>query len=163
MSPALLPVGGEPLEHELHEAADEVGARALRQDQQAGIVGDQRPAAAALLGGPPDELVAVAQVQGRRTPGGQRQPPATIHHRLAQRLADEPGVVEVMMLDDELVAPRPLLGTTHQDHPQVIQDMLLAGSEGNSLRLTHPARLKNFGKGAPQNQSSLSTSVPSPL
>ena len=73
--------------------------------------------------------------------------------------ADESGVVEVMMLDDEIVAPLELGGIAELDHPQVIQDLLLGRLEGNSFWFTHPGSMENFRKIVPQNRSSPSSSI----
>jgi len=130
MFPPLLPVGGEPLEHELHEAADEVGVMALRQNEQSRVVGNEGAAAAALLVGPADERIAVPKMKGSRAPRRQSQPMAAVDHRVTQVLAHECGVVQIMVFDDESITPSHVVRIAQKHHLDVIQDVLLGGLEG---------------------------------
>ena len=104
MIPEFQPVGGQASQHEFHETADPVGKVTVRQDQQAGVVGEERAAAAALLGRPADERIAGLDVKGAGAPGGDGQPFAAIGDGVAEMFADERGVVQVVMLDDQFVA-----------------------------------------------------------
>jgi hypothetical protein len=103
MTPVFLPVVGKAREHQLHEATDEIGLVRLGQDQQAGVVDQQRQARAALLLGPADELVARLEMQGGRVPSGQRQPLIPISGDIAHVLAHELGVLQIVMFGDELI------------------------------------------------------------
>jgi len=103
--PTLQPVGGEACEHQFHEAADQIRRMAVGQDQQARVVGDETAAAATLLGRPADELIPRFEMQRGRAPGGHGQPLALVEQSIAQLLAHQSRVVQVMMLHDQLVAP----------------------------------------------------------
>ncbi len=83
---------------------------AVRQDQQARIVGQERASPAALLQVPADELVSIFDVEGRAAPGGYSEPPALISNRVAQLLADQGRIVQIVMLDDQSITARPILG-----------------------------------------------------
>jgi len=147
------------LKHQLHEAADQVGTLRARQHQEAGIVGDQSASASALLVGPADELVAVSEVKGGGTPGCQGQPIATIHGRIPKMLTDQRGVMQLMVLDDESVAPRHFIGVAEHDDSKRIQDVLLGSLQAHALGFSHSRRVKIFGAGVPQNRSSLSAPI----
>src|SRR5664279_6267629 len=82
----------------------------LRQDQQARVVGQQGTPTPALLEIPADKSIAVLQMKGRRAPGRQRQPLAFVGGHVTQLLAHQGGILEVMMLDNEFIAPRLVLG-----------------------------------------------------
>ena len=89
MAPSLLPVLGEPPEHELHEAADEVGPTTIGQDQQTGIIGQESAAAAALFATPADELVSILNVEGCCAPTRHGQSLAFVKEGVAHVLTHE--------------------------------------------------------------------------
>ena len=76
---------------------------AIRQHQQAGVVGQQGQARAPLFVAPTDAGVARFEMPGGRAPGGQRQPLALVGCDIADMLADQFAAVEIMVLDDESV------------------------------------------------------------
>src|SRR5213075_1338420 len=57
MAPALFPVLRQPGQHQLHEAADQIGTPAGGQKQQAGIILQKRQERAPLFFVPADEAV----------------------------------------------------------------------------------------------------------
>ena len=126
MAPALLPIIGKAREHELHEPADEIGIMALGQNQQAGVVGQERQPPAPLLLRPADEGVTRFEVQGGGAPGGQPQPLALVGGDITDVFAHDTGVFEVVMLDDDLVKSLDFMGLD-QPHGEVFQDVLLVG------------------------------------
>ena len=126
MAPAGEPVVGQAREHLFEQAAGQVGIVRVGQDNEARIVDHQRQAAAALLGGPADELIAVAQVVGRGAEGDQREPLALVGGGIAQVFADERGVAQVVMLEDESVAARELVGRAQQAELEVLEHELFA-------------------------------------
>ena len=123
MPPVCLPIFGEPREHEFHEAADEVGALSAGENQEAGVVDQQRQARAALLRGPADEGIARLEMPGRAAPGGQRQPPILIRDDVAQVFAHDLRVFQIVMFDDELVEAGGFL-RRHQADLEVDEDVL---------------------------------------
>ena len=100
MPPRGQPIGGEPRQHRLHEAADQIRIMTLGQHQQAGVVDEQGQAFPTLGFGPADELVARLEMESRRVPGGQGEPAALPDHDVAQVFADQVGAFEVMFADD---------------------------------------------------------------
>ena len=73
----------------------------IGQNQQAGVVDQQRQARAPLLVGPADEAVARLEVQRGGIPRGQRQPLTAIGGHVAQMFADQPAVFQIVMFGDE--------------------------------------------------------------
>jgi hypothetical protein len=86
IAPTLFPVLGEPSQHELHKAANEVGIMAIGHDQQTRVIGQQGAAAAALLSRPTDELISIFNVKGGGNPGGYGEPLALVNESVAQML-----------------------------------------------------------------------------
>lgn len=157
MTPARLPVGGEACEHEFHETADEIGVMAVRQHQQAGVVGQQGQARAPLFVGPTDEGVARLEMPGGRAPGGQRQPVALVSGDIAMMFADQFAAFKIMVLDDELVET---LGFVRLDGPdgQMIEDVLLvhrrlAVARSVDFVLHQDGSVKTVARNVPQNLS----------
>src|ERR1035438_10070326 len=124
MAPALLPIRREAREHELHEPADEIGIMAPGQNQQAGVVRQERQSPAPLLLRPADEDLTRLEMQGGGTPGGQPQPLALVGGDITDVFAHDTGVFEIVMLDDEPVKTLDFMGLD-QPHREVFQDVLL--------------------------------------
>src|SRR5207247_1646507 len=104
MAPALFPILGKPLEHELHQAADEIGVMTARQHQKTGVVRQQATTAVTLFGSPANESISIFDVEGRRAPRGYGQPLVLVNEGIAQMLAHKGRVFEIMMFDDGLIA-----------------------------------------------------------
>ena len=96
----------------------------MRTGQRNAIVGDQAPAGAALLGRPADKLIPRLEMQRGRAPGGHGQPPSLVDPSLAQLLAHQSRVVQIMILDNDFVAPVDFLRAGQQRHMRVFQKVL---------------------------------------
>jgi hypothetical protein len=92
----------------------------LGQDAKTGVVGRQRQSTPPLVVIPADPLIARPNVVSRRRPTQQRQPLAPMLDDVTQTLADQVGVLEVVMLADQLV-PACLLVRLNQPHDDLIQ------------------------------------------
>ena len=103
MAPTLVPVLGEPGEHQLHETADEIGTLAGRQHQQPRVVDHQRQTPAPLLLGPADKLVAGFDMQRGGAPSSQGQPLASVGGHKTQVFPHQPRVLQVVILSQELI------------------------------------------------------------
>ena len=110
MSPAVLPVRGELPEHQFHKPADQIGRVIAGKNQQPGVIGQKREATTTLFGRPSDGLIAIFDVESCRTPSGHCQPLPLVNESVAQMLAHQRRVVEIMMLDNRLIATGDLLG-----------------------------------------------------
>jgi hypothetical protein len=69
-----------------------------------------------LLLGPTDKLVSGFEVQGRSAPSRYGQPLAFPNHGVTQLLADQLRTVQVMLLDQNLIALPEILGVDQQLH-----------------------------------------------
>ena len=130
---------------------------ALRQHQQAGVVGQQRQARAPLFVGPTDEGVAGLEMPGGRAPSGQRQPLALVRGDVTEMFADQFTALEIMVLDDELVEALSLVSRDGADG-QVGEDVLFirrgsAVTGGVSFVLHQGDSVKTAAGNVPQNLS----------
>jgi len=74
MAVASLPIGRKTLQGQTQYLASQVGHRALRQDKEAAVVGNQTEATVALCRAPSDPFVPMLEVLGRSAEDQQRQP-----------------------------------------------------------------------------------------
>ena len=98
---------------------------ALGQNQQTRVVGQQGAPAPALLEIPADELIPVFEMESRAALGRQGQPLALVGGHVTQLLPHQRGVLQIVMLDDELVTPSLVLGRTDQSDLEMVQNVLL--------------------------------------
>jgi hypothetical protein len=145
MLPHALAVRTQPSEHELHKPADQIGVMALRQHVQARVVDDQGQALAPLRLAPADKGVPGFEMQRGRTPGGHRQPAPLPDHRIAQLLSHQPGAVQIMVLDQNLVALFDVFRPDQQFDLHLAQHGLLVGTGPTERNFTFghaPDRLR---------------------
>ena len=114
----------------------------IGQHQQARIVGQQSQATTALFGVPADELIAVFEVKGGRTPGGHSQPLAPVNKGVAQGLADQADRVKIMVLHNEFVAPGDILRTGQQLEMATVQNALFVGGKVAAFSFAHGGSIK---------------------
>ena len=110
----------------------------VRQDQQSRIVGQQRAASPALLKVPANELVSILDVEGRSAPGRHPEPLALVSDRVTQLLADQGGIVQIVMLNNQVITARQVLGRGQQPDLCMFQNVLFVGGEPPSFRFCHP-------------------------
>src|SRR5262249_54536286 len=127
MTPVLLPILGEPPEHQLHKTADQIGALTGRKHHQARVIDHQRQARAPLLLRPADEVVAGLDVECGGVPTGQSQPLPAIFGHITKVLPDQLSALQVMMLNKQLVESFDLVGGYGPDR-QMDQNLLFIGS-----------------------------------
>jgi len=78
----------------------------LSQDHKAAVLGQQMQTGFPLAVGPFDGLVAGFEVHHGGAPADQGEPiPGGVNDHIAQLLADQTGILQVMMLADQLVPP----------------------------------------------------------
>jgi len=58
-----------------------------------------------LFKAPADETIAILEMKGRRAPGGYRQPLALVGGHVAQLLAYQRGLVQVVVFDNKIITP----------------------------------------------------------
>jgi hypothetical protein len=122
---------------------------AIGHDQQTGIIGQQRAPAAALFGAPADEVVTIFEVKGGCTPSGHSQPLALVDERLAQMLANQGDVVEVMVCDDRLVAPADVVRGIQQSEVAMLQNLEFVSGNVAAFLLAHSISVKKDCKDVP--------------
>ncbi len=103
------------------------GTIPVRPDQPAGVVGQQRQAAAVLLG-PAAEGVARLEMQSGGAPRGQGQPVPLVTGDVTHVFAHKVGALQIMMLDEEFIELSPF-GRRERAHREVDQHVLFIGSE----------------------------------
>jgi hypothetical protein len=111
----LLPVLGEPPQHQFHEAAGQIGVMALRQNQKPRVVDDQRQTSSPLFLRPLDERIASLQMQRRGAPTCQGQPLTFVGRHVTQVLAHPMRTLQIVLSDDQLIKSAALPGG-HQAH-----------------------------------------------
>ena len=122
---------------------------AVGQHQQTGVIGEQTQTAAAWFGGPADEGVTVFEVKGGRAPSGHGQPLALVDESVAQMLAHQGHVVEVMVLNNGLVAAGDVLGGSEQLEVATLQNALFVSRKVTAFGFAHPGRVEKLGENVP--------------
>ena len=108
------PVAGQAPQAQAEHARGEVRrAGGGRQQQKARVVDDQEQALAALQGVPADPALAGRAVQGRGVPAEQRQPALAEHGDVPQAAPAELAEAEVVVLAEQRVEARHLVGPHH--------------------------------------------------
>src|SRR5438552_1902905 len=123
---------------------------ALRHDQQTRIIGQERKAASALFSSPANELVPVFDVEGGGAPGGHGQRLPLEDEGIAQMLAHQGHVVEVMVFDDSLIAACDLLRRGQQPNMAMFQNVLFVIRNFAAFVFTHAVSLKKSRRNVPQ-------------
>ena len=120
MPPGAFPVLAQPCKHQLHKPADQIRIMALLLDIQTRVVDHQRQAFAPLAFGPTDIMIPRLDMQGRRAPSRHRQPLALPDDGIAKLFPHQLGAVQVVVLDEDLIALLNLFRTDQQPdgHPQ---------------------------------------------
>jgi hypothetical protein len=117
----------QPLPSELEQAARKVRAGHAGQDQKTTVLRDQPQAAGSLLRRPVQPLIAHPQVQARAAVAKQRYPRSRLVARdVAQHLAHQGRIVQVVVLLDQLV-PAPDLVGSRQFQSHRFKQVLLRG------------------------------------
>ncbi len=124
------PVVAEPAQRESQDARGEVGQLfAVREDEEAAIVGDQTEPAGALARGPADPAVAGLEVEGGDTEGEQGDPSAVEFADIAKAGAVERGLVEVRVGLEPAVGLLALVGFD-QTHADALEQIRFDGRIG---------------------------------
>jgi hypothetical protein len=114
------------------------------------FIGQERTAARALFRRPTDELVAIFEVKGGRTPGGDRQASASIHEGIAQMLAHQGDTAQVMVLADGLIALGDIFGRAQQQEVAMLENVLLVWRNVAAFAFAHGASIKKWKADVPQ-------------
>ena len=122
----------------------------------------QRAATAALFKVPADESVAILDVEGRAAPGDHPEPSALIGDCIAQMFAHQGGIVQIVMLDDELITSGDIRGAGQQPDLCVFENVLFVIGQWPSFWFSHPRRVKKWEGNVPQKETSLYLSTPRP-
>ena len=111
---------------EREHAAGQIGAIDARQDEETGVVGHQRKAAAALHDVPADPILTVPEVVGGGTPAQQRQPVPIDFGHITELLADERVALEIVMIFDERAVTVAFDGIVRRDqsNAHMLKDIL---------------------------------------
>ena len=120
---------------------------ALGQDEEARVVDQQAQTAAALFVVPADPLIAGAQVTGRSGPGQQRQPAPAMSGDVTQRLADQRGGMQIVMLGEQRVEAGAFTGADGPDDELAQNQMLCvsgAAKTGESHARSQTEREKDI-------------------
>ena len=123
--PGVLPVRTQTRQHQLHEPTDQIGITTVGQDKESRVVDHQSQPLAPLRFGPANRFIPRFEVQGRRAPGRYGQPLAFPNDRVAQPFAHQLGAMEVMLLDENLIAFPDVLRANQQPGGHARQDGLL--------------------------------------
>ncbi len=93
-------------------------------------------------------------MESRPAPGGQRQPLALVGCDVAQVLAHQRGVVQVVVLDYGLIAKEDLLWSGQQLQVPMFQYVLFVGGKFTAFVFAHAASLEKCKGDVPQNRLS---------
>jgi len=111
MAPLRLPIGAEAAQGQAEHARGQVGITgAFGQDEEAAVVDDKEPAAGVLARRPPQPALAALEMEGGGAEGEQGDPLAVEFGDVAQRLAGEAGIGQVMLVCERLVKHGALVG-----------------------------------------------------
>jgi hypothetical protein len=105
-----------------------------------------------LLLGPTKELIPRFEMKSGAAPGGHGQPLAFPGDRVAQMLAHQLRVVQVMVFDQNLITMLDVLGPLQQPDGHPLENSLFVSRwpTKRSFALFHARRLKNFRRDVPQ-------------
>jgi hypothetical protein len=125
---------------------------AVGQDTQTRVVDHQGQTLAPLLLGPANKPITRFEVQGGGAPSGHRQPLAFANDGVAQLPAHQLRAVQVVVLDENLIAFLDVPGLHQQldGHPQQNGLFVRRRSAKTRFALLHAWRIKNFFPDVPQ-------------
>ena len=152
MAPGALPIRTQATQHEPHEPADQVGIMAVGQHTQTRVVDHQRQPLAPQLLGPTNKPITRFEVEGGGAPSGHGQPSAFPNDGVAQLLAHQLRAVQVMVIEENLIAFLDVPGLHQQldGHPQQNSLFIRRGPAKRRFALLHLQRIKNFFPDVPQ-------------
>ena len=125
MAVTRLPVGTEPGQDQAERFGGQIGDGLVGPKQEAGVADDEREAAAALLVGPADPLVARAQTAGGGAKDQHVKPVAVrVDERVMETLTDGLEAAQIMMRVEQLLGARQFVRFQELDL-QAVQELLL--------------------------------------
>ena len=139
MAVGLLPIVGQSGAAQCEYAAGEIGAIRPREDEESGVVSDQREAATALGNIPSDPFFAILEVVRRRAPREQGQPLPIHLGDISELFADEDIALEIVMFLHQLAETLPLQGIVKRDQANLnrVEDLLLGEGRHAELGTGH--------------------------
>lgn len=145
MAPARLPILGEAGRAQGQRPRSQIGQLLpVGEDAVTGVVGQEMASPLELIVVPADPLIAPGQVTGGGAPADQGQPLAFVLDDVAEVLAHEDGVAQVVLLGHQFVpAGKLLLGDEADLEP--IKDLLFLGI-GQSNGLGHARKISKRGR-----------------
>ena len=131
MAIAGVPVCREPGQHQAQGFGSEVGEGFVWQQEKAGVVDDQREAAAAVFLGPADPLVAGAQAASGGTEDQDAEPVTEgVGEGIVEALADGFEAAQIVMLIEQLGTAEQIVRLQQANLDAIEQELLSRGEEG---------------------------------